>query len=312
MTTQLNIPELISTPTLFDGAGTDSAPPELTVEAGSLSVHTLKANDEREVLAFLAARPVHTVLIAGFIRDNGLENQSNRGTFYGCRNREGQLEGVALIGHATLFETRTEAALAALAYQARRSRPLYMITAEREKVERFWHYYDVDGVDTPRQIAHTLMMEQALPTQDHGSAPGLRLADLDDLDSIIPVNAQMIYEEHGINPLELDPAGFRLRCASRIEKGKILILAERGRLIFKADVASLTPEAAYIEGIFVSPEEQGKGVGLRCISQLGKNLAGQTKSICGLVNVKNKRAQAFYYRSGYELRGDYHSIFLEQ
>src|SRR6185436_20691196 len=61
--------------------------------------------DEEEVLNFLSRRPIHTVAMVGFIHDNGLVSTLNRGTFYGCRNYEGNLEGVALIGHATLLET---------------------------------------------------------------------------------------------------------------------------------------------------------------------------------------------------------------
>lgn len=39
-----------------------------------------------EALAFLAERPLHTAILAGFIRDNGVVNTLNRGTFYGCRD----------------------------------------------------------------------------------------------------------------------------------------------------------------------------------------------------------------------------------
>src|SRR5215212_6779348 len=81
----------------------------------SLTSQPLVAKDEAEALEFLAARPLHTVFLTGFIRDNGMVSPMNRGTFYGARNEQGQLEGVALIGNATLIESRTEAALAAFA-----------------------------------------------------------------------------------------------------------------------------------------------------------------------------------------------------
>src|SRR3954468_21448206 len=80
----------------------------------SLSVHPLtERHDEGEVLDFLAERPVHTVVMAGLIRDNGLESPFNRGTFYACRDSAGSLAGVALIGHATFVEARTDSALRA-------------------------------------------------------------------------------------------------------------------------------------------------------------------------------------------------------
>src|SRR5947207_1023052 len=71
--------------------------------------------DEAEVLEFLSARPIHTVYLATLIRDNGLVSPDNRGSFYSYRNTLGELEGVALIGHATMIETRSETALAEFA-----------------------------------------------------------------------------------------------------------------------------------------------------------------------------------------------------
>jgi hypothetical protein len=41
-----------------------------------------------------------------FIIDNGMESNMNRGSFVGYRNANGDLEGVALIGHSTLVEAR--------------------------------------------------------------------------------------------------------------------------------------------------------------------------------------------------------------
>ena len=70
----------------------------------SVAVQQLSEEHRDEVLSFLAERPLHTVIMAGWIRDNGIVSPLNRGTFYGCRDLEGRLEGVALIGHATLFE----------------------------------------------------------------------------------------------------------------------------------------------------------------------------------------------------------------
>ena len=89
------------------------APPPFAKPIWAPEVTTARLTDgcEAEVLAFLADRPLHTVSLTGLIEDNGLVSPLNRGAFYGCRNRQGQLEGVALIGHATLMETTTYRAL---------------------------------------------------------------------------------------------------------------------------------------------------------------------------------------------------------
>src|SRR5436190_6904177 len=105
--------------------------PEADVTA---SLIEMTDDDRNEVLGFLAERPVHTVCIAGLIRDNGLVSPHNRGTFYGCRNSEGRLEGVALIGHATLIEARSVRAMKEFGLVAQGFQHTHMILGEKDKV----------------------------------------------------------------------------------------------------------------------------------------------------------------------------------
>jgi len=138
----------------------------------------------------------------------------------------------------------------------------------------------------------------------------LRVATQDDLELVVPVHAQMAYEESGVNPLEVDAAGFRSRCARRIAQGRVWVWVEDGRLIFKADIIAETPECVYLEGIHVHPAERSKGYGSRCLSQLAHNLLTRADSICLLVNEKNEKARDFYLRAGYKLRSTYDTIYL--
>src|SRR5947207_9977377 len=75
------------------------------------SISELREDHVFEVLNFLGERPLHTVFMASLIRDNGLVSPQNRGSFYACRNTQGSLEGVALLGHATVIEARTNASI---------------------------------------------------------------------------------------------------------------------------------------------------------------------------------------------------------
>ena len=266
--------------------------------------------DTAEVLAFLARRPLHTVCMSSMIRDNGLESPLNRGEFYGCRNAAGELEGVALIGHATVFETESEAAIAAFARRARSCERKHMLLGEQEKVERFWQYYSEDG-EQARLVCRELLFEQRWPVEVREAVPGLRQATLADLPLIMPVHAEMAFAESGVNPMETDPVGFRLRCARRIEQGRVWVVIEDGRLIFKADIQADTPQAVYLEGVYVNPEERGKGYGLRSLSQLSRQLLARAGSLCLLVNEGNWQAHALYLSVGYKLRGYYDTIFLQ-
>jgi len=291
--------------------GLAAAPMTSFKKADSLVVVPLDESHQAEVLAFLAERPIHTVMMAGIIRDNGLVSPLNRGTFYACRGRAGRLEGVVLIGEIMLLEARSEAALAASAQLAKGYPDAYMIIGEQEKIEGFWSHYH-NGGQRPRLFCRELLFELRWPVEVEGPVPGLRLATADDLELIMPVHARMAFEESGINPLEVDPEGFLQRCSRRIEQERVWVWAEATRLIFKADVISETPQTIYLEGVYVNPEERGRGLGMRCFSQLSRDLLARKKSVCLLVNEQNREAQTLYLNSGYQFRSYYDSIFLQK
>ena len=247
--------------------------------------------------------------MVGFINDNGMVSSLNRGTFYGCRNRQGQLEGVALIGHATLMETTTDRALEAFAQIARKTANIHVIMGEKERIEDFWNYYAKGGQEM-RQACCELLFELNWPITVKERASQLRLATQDDLELVMPVQAQMAFEESGINPMEKDPDGFRERCARRIKQGRTWVLVDERKLLFKAEVISETFEATYLEGIWVNPENGRAGIGIRSLSQLGQSLLRNSSSVCLLANEKNVAAQIFYQRAGYKLRSVYQTIFL--
>ena len=274
-----------------------------------IHVAKLEPKDEREVLGFLARRPLHTVAMVGFINDNGIASPLNRGTFYRCRNREGQLEGVALVGHATLLETTTDRALEALAEIAQTCTTTHMIMGEQDRISNFWNYYAEAGQDI-REACRELLYELQWPVEAMAEVPELRLATLAELELIMPLQAKMAFAECGVDPLARDPEGFRQRCARRIEQGRTWIWAEDGEIVFKADVASDTSSVIYLEGVWTNEKRRSQGYGLRCISQLARTLLCRTQSVCVLVNEKNAKARKFYQRAGYKLRAVYDTIFL--
>jgi len=285
-------------------------PPAFPAQTGPLTVERLPTGCEGEVLAFLASRPIHTAIMAGLIRDNGLVSQLNRGFFYASRNMTGRIEGVALIGHITMIETSNDSALKYFVELAQHNHRAHVVIGEVEKVARFWELYASSG--QPMRLAcRELLFEQRWPLQVHESID-LRIAALDDIEQIMPVHARMAFEECGINPMEKDLAGFRERVAYRIEKGRVWTLTDQGQLVCKADVVSDTPEQVYLEGVYVNPEYRGQGFGARFISQLSRTLLARTQSLSVLVNEQNRAAQLFYQRAGYRLRGYYDTIYLAQ
>ena len=274
-----------------------------------VGTETLTNAERAETLDFLGQRGINAAFFAGIVYDNGLESSLNRGTFYGYRNSFGQLEGVALIGHAILMVAVTEQALHAFAEVARDCKSAHMIMCEENNLEKFWGFYsEVDH--EMRRASRQLLLELRWPIATSMDVSKLRLATNADLDLIVPVHAELAFDESGIDPRTGDAAGFTERCARRIQQGRTWILTESEQLIFKAEVVSTTPQTTYLEGVWVTPEERGKGYGRGCMAQLARMLMWRAKSVCLFVNDDSDEARRFYRQSGYHLRTVYDTIFL--
>lgn len=285
------------------------------VETGKLllpapvKVERLANSDAAEVLQFLAQRPIHTVTMMSLIHDNGIVSPFNRGTFYGCRDLIGQLEGVALVGHATLMETVSDRALAALAQVARECPNTHMIMGEKERVADFWSHYSKAG-RRQRLACREWLYELSWPVEAREPVAGLRPARESELELVMPIQAELAFAESAVNPLHVDPKGFRERCLRRIEQGRTWVIVKSGELIFKADVISKTPEVVYLEGVWLREECRHRNLGTRFMSELLRRLLEDTKSVCLLVNETNKLAQGFYDKCGFHFRATYETIFL--
>ena len=272
-------------------------------------VEPLLHEDIDEALAFLGQRPLHTVILAGLLRQHGTVVSLPRGEFYSCRDPRGNLEGMALVGRATMFEARSAASLSALAKRARRCPSVKMIMGEAGDLEDFWKHYATDE-HAPRLFCRELFYESSRQFSRAAGVEGLRQATLGDLDQIVEAHALMVFEEIGVNPLAADAAGFRQRCALRVERGQVWTLIERGELIFKADVVTETPEATYIEGLWVNPAHRLKGYGRSCWASLSRALLKRTPAFCWFVNAQFSVARSFYERVNAVSLGDYNKIYL--
>jgi uncharacterized protein len=279
------------------------------LERASLEVSTVAAGREAEILSLLSVTSLTNVIMAGFIRDNTLVSPLNRGCFYTCRNEQDKVEGVALIGHTVLFEAFSERAIEAFAAITRRQRSAHLLMGEHNAVQRFWNYYAERG-QSPRHVCPILFMHRQQAFDEQQQILGLRPATSEDLEHVVQAQAAMALETSGVDPLQKDPIGFRERYLRRIEKQRVWVLMKNGRLLFKLDVIADTPAAAYIEGVYVDPEERGKGLGRLCLTEVGRILHERTKAIYLFVETDDTRTKSFYLKLGFDVAGQYDLLYF--
>ncbi len=281
---------------------------EGTPAAGT--VFPLGEDDLAGAFRYLTAPTIHAVIMHGFLSDNGLSRGLNRGDYYGYRTALGVLEGLALIGHSTLFDARSDAALDAFALLARETAtPINMIMSAGDQADRFFDVYS-DGLYEPRRRCVEIAFETRFPCTVQKSVYNVRLGTPGDIDGISRAQAELAFVESGVNPLAIDADGFRRRVMRRIEMGRTYVVVVDGKLIFKADLIAATDEAAYLEGVYVAPTDRGRGTGSACLSQVCLELLHSSSTVNLLSNSEIANAHGCYARAGFRQSGRYTTLFV--
>lgn len=284
--------------------------PILTAAPDLTRVHELTVENTAEVLDFLSVRPVHTVVMSSFIVDNGIVSDLNRGKFYGYANSAGKLEGVALIGHSTLVEARTDEALKALAFKARTAEtPIHLVMSSGNEAERFWNYLS-GGVKMPRLKCIEELFEISFPFAVQKSEWKIQNADMSQLLPVAEAQAEVAFIESGLDPLVTDREGFLKRVARRIEQKRVFVAMDGDKMVFKADIIAETDNVIYLEGIYVAPEYRGRGVGSRCLSALSLELLNRAEHICMLSNIEFEDAHKSFNKAGFKRTDQCTTLFV--
>ncbi|HEX4951539.1 MAG TPA: GNAT family N-acetyltransferase [Blastocatellia bacterium] len=282
-------------------------PSPCSLNVGLQEVRELREADRERVLSLLAQDPVRSVILRGLILDYGMCAPELRGVFYGYFTGE-QLTDLALIGHQLIVFANDEAlpALAqkAVDLQAR----LHMILGPEHQVEKLWGYLAQHERETRRMSAQRLYV-----CQEAGSAPERRQllrANYAELDVVTDAQAEMALEASGVDPRQNDLAGFRHRIVERLERKRIWVKIEDGKVVFKADIFSDTPDTVYLEGIWTHPNYRNRGIAKSCMAELLSRLLCDHQTICLFTDETEQAAQSVYEHVGFNFVANYQARFL--
>ncbi|MEZ0581094.1 GNAT family N-acetyltransferase [Nocardioides sp. MH1] len=131
--------------------------------------------------------------------------------------------------------------------------------------------------------------------------PAVRATTRADLEVLYPACVAMYTEEVGVSP---ETGGgsdlYRTRVLQLISRGWSFARFDGDELVFKAEVACATPDAAQIQGVWVPPHRRGEGLaisGMAAVAQLVSRQIAPTVSL--YVNDWNLPARRAYERVGF-------------
>jgi predicted GNAT family acetyltransferase len=135
-------------------------------------------------------------------------------------------------------------------------------------------------------------------------APDVRLTTPADLPVLYPACVAMYTEEVGVSP-ETDGGGrdlYRARVQQLIGRGWSLASFDDHGVVFKAEVACVTPYAAQVQGVWVRPDRRGQGLGVTGMAAVVAHVlgSGMAPVVSLYVNEWNGPARAAYAKVGFE------------
>ncbi len=134
----------------------------------------------------------------------------------------------------------------------------------------------------------------------------------DELEIVLPACVAMFTEEVGASPLAGDGGAlYRARIAELIADGRAFARIDGERVVFKAEVGSATRVACQVQGVWVTPELRGQGLGTAGTATVVNETLASISSVVSLyVNDYNVPARAAYARVGFHELGAFTSVLF--
>ena len=274
------------------------------------AVRVLGREDVPSAIRVLSSRPVENVFVAARVRAAGLDPAS-----LGCQvwgyERDGVLVSLCHAGSNLVPVNADPDALAAWTEYAGRHRMCASIIGPSDVAMDLWHrlgerwgpaWSEVRDV-RPHQPVMTMAGDPAV-------APDLRVrrVTLEHWDAYTEAAIKMYTEEIGVSPVSGSSAGYRFYVRQLITSGRAFALFDGGRVLFKADLGSVSGSVCQVQGVWLDPELRGRGLAAPAMAAVVQLARTVVPTVSLYVNDYNRPARATYDRVGFRQVGEFATI----
>ena len=263
-------------------------------------IRVLGTPDLDDFLRLTARDPVVNCFAAYRARTTGLEPRWLGGEMWG-RYVDGELAAACHVAaNLVPVEATAEDATAFAERALAQTRTVSTIVGPQAPVRAFW-----DGVAVSWGRPRETRWEQphlAIDAPPHVEPdPRVRRTTRDDMPQLYPACVSMYTEEVGVSPeVAGSPEMYRARVGQLIGRGWSFAGFDDGRLVFKAEVACATPDAAQVQGVYVVPERRGEGIAVGGMAAVVQMVQADIAPVVSLyVNEWNTPARRAYERVGF-------------
>ncbi|SDJ17598.1 hypothetical protein SAMN05444157_2109 [Frankineae bacterium MT45] len=268
--------------------------------SSAVRVRLLENDDLGELQALIAADPIVNAVVAARLHEVGdLGDAGLSGSLIGVEIG-GRLVGGCFNGGNLMPFCPDPRAVAPLAhFLADRPRICSAVVGRREVLTPLWSVLGRSW-SRPRLLRPQQPLLVVSSVDAAAVDPQLRPATAKDLDNYLPAAAAMFTEELGLSPfLHMTRAAYRERLGSLVSARRALLLNDvNGHVIFKAELAAVSPDTCQIQGVWVRPDLRGQGISGPAMAGVVQYALRLAPSASLYVNDFNIPARRLYERLG--------------
>ncbi|WP_344008234.1 GNAT family N-acetyltransferase [Nocardioides lentus] len=263
-------------------------------------LHVLGSDDLEDFLALTNRDPVVNCFADYRARTTRLDPRWLGGEVWG-RYAEGRLRAACHLGaNLVPIEASDEDARAFAERAVRRPRSVSTLVGPRAAVAAFWEVASQTW-SPPRDERwnqpHLELTGEPLVEPD----PLVRRTTKADMDVLYPAAVAMYTEEVGVSPERGGSSAlYRARVTQLVNRGWSFARIDDGRVVFKAEVACVSPAAAQIQGVYVPEDRRGEGLATRGMAAVARLVVPALAPGLSLyVNDWNEPARRAYEACGF-------------
>jgi len=276
----------------------------------SASLRLLTDHDRDEVLALCDRDPIANIFVSARIRAAGVDPSRLGGQLWGYSDG-GQLTALCYSGANLVPVEAGPDAVTAFASRARmQGRRCSSIVGPAEAVSQLWSML-APAWGPPRDVRPVQPVLAMSALSGIEPDPLVRMVQPRELDVVLPACIAMFTEEVGVSPIGADGGvAYRARMADLIAGGRSFARIDDGKVIFKAEIGAVTPQACQVQGVWVPPEARGRGHAVRGMAAVVRAALQLAPMVTLYVNDFNTPARAAYQRVGFTQAGTFMSVLF--
>jgi predicted GNAT family acetyltransferase len=279
---------------------------------GTASVRVLNPLDLTAALEITSRNPVANVFVESRLLSAGLLPAALGAEVWGYEvNR--RLESLCYVGANVVPVQAGLEAVRAFAGQAQRyGRRCSSIVGLASAVAPLWELLEPSW-GPARDVRPTQpLMAVSQRSPDVVADRRVRRVEREDYEVVLPACVAMFTEEVGVSPYGNDGGAlYRSRVRELIAGRRAFARIENGRVLFKAEIGAVSPEACQVQGVWVDPEYRGRGLSVTGMAAVVDIALAEIAPVVSLyVNDYNTRAVAAYRHVGFRQVDTFMSVLF--